>query len=305
MQPAGPNLTTLLVQCAAAGIMLLNADAAIAEQQLQWRLDPDQQLRLRLTQTIRTELDFEEPAVMSLLAAMEMRWRVDRVDQDGTLHLSQAFTRLILRSTSADGSEIAFDSASAAPPTAALRQVADAVQPLLASRFTVAMSPRGEFEGVGITLSPGDASQESATGPWTELLSPSGLERALRQSLGLLPEGPVRPGDSWHHQDEIQTPQGPVSIASTYRYQGSELVEGRSLEIIQLQTRATPGSRGAFDKPSEREQRLTGTYRFDATAGHLVQSRITQTLASEIPSGDRSIRMTASSTLATTLEPLP
>jgi hypothetical protein len=297
-------MKTLLLQCVAASFLLpIAAPPAAAQTRLRWRLDQGQQLRVRVSQTIRTEMRAgEKPATMTVLAAMEMRWRVDRVDDDGTLHLSQAFSRLILRSAPADGPEVAYDSASTEPPPRALSEIAAAVQPLLASRFTVAMSPRGEFS----TVQPSDASDDRlhqpTAGAWAGLLSPSGMERTLRQCLGLLPDRPVEPGDTWQHRDQFDAPQGPVRIVSTYRYQGTTMVDDRPLEVIRMETDSTLGPPpGAFDEPVQRQQTHTGTYHFDASAGHLVRSHIVQSMTSEVASGDQPIRVTASSTLVTNI----
>lgn len=295
-----------MVVAALAGGLLCLCPVLAESLPLRWAMPPGQELRVRWHQTLRTEIQGEQTVGWTLRAAAEMRWRVDAVDQDGTLQMSHSFTRFILQTTSADGSEVIYDTASDEQPPFELREIARAVKPLLERRFTVAMSPRGRFQAVHGDEPSRAASGESAVEPWAALLSPAGWERAFGQSLGRLPEGPVQPGDQWQHRETLETPQGPLRVEHSYRYEGTVPVESGALEVIRVVTEATAGPPpGAFDPPQPPGQRQTGIYHFDAKAGFLVQSDLVQTRRSEVPDSEPPLRIEIQGRLRTQIKPWP
>ncbi len=275
-------------------------------QALRWEMPPGQELRVRWSQTLRTEIRGPQTVGWTVRAAVEMRWRVDAVEPDGTLQMSQQFTRLILRTTPADGPEVGYDSASEEQPPFELHEIARAVKPLLERRFTVAMSPRGRFQAVQADAPSLATAHESAAEPWASLLSPAGWERAFGQSLGRLPDSPVQPGDQWQHRETLETPRGPLRVEHSYRYEGAVQVESGSLEVIRVVTEATPDPPpGAFDPPQPSAQRQTGIYHFDAKAGFLAQSDLVQTRWSDVPNSEPPLQVTIQGRLSTQIEPWP
>ncbi len=299
-------LTSRFVASAALAVVWVFCRPVLADSaSFRWDLDPDQELRVRWSQTVRTEIRGEKSVAWTVRAAIEMRWRVEAVDQDGTLHMSQHFTRLILRMSPAEGPDVDYDSKADQEPPLELRELAAAMPPLLDRRFSVAMSPLGRFHSVqDDPASHSTEDTQPANEPWTSFLTPDGWERAFRPSLGLLPDGPVQPGDQWHHQETVQTPQGPLRAEHTYRYEGTVEVDGGPLQVIRGLTEATAGPPpGAFDKPQPPDQRQTAIYHFNADAGYLVQSDLVQTIVSDVPDSDPPLRVTIQGRLRTRIEP--
>ncbi len=278
-----------------------------AEKTIRWQLKEGEQLRVRITQRTRTEMQIgEKPIALSMLTAMEMHWRVDRVDDDGQMHISQAFQRLILQSTGADGKALNYDSAAKEPPPQPLQEIAATIRPLLNSRFTVVLNQRGEIQAVqpaGETESL--LSDVPAYARWKKLLTRDGINQTLRQCLGRMPDGPVDLGDSWNETCELETPAGKITVISTYEYQGTSQEDDRALEVIRRSSEVRRDEqRGAFDPPPEREQRYTASYHFDAAAGRLVRSDIRQEITSNVAVDDRKIRVSSSSSLETRIDAL-
>lgn len=289
-------------------LLIVPASGSCAER-LAWRLKPGQQLRVRLSQTTRTEMQVGETSrTLSVLAAMELRWKVERVDDQRVSHIDQAFTRLILRSTGADGRSASYDSSSPATASPELRGVAAAMQTLLASRVTVAIDPRGEILAVRPAAETESLLREvPAFAPWKRLLSPAGMNRVLGQALGRLPEGPVEAGDTWQVREEVDSARGAIEIVSTYRYEGAAAGGDPPRHLIRVSTTfrvidgegAAAAAPGAFDQPARREQSGEGTLQFDSAAGHVIRSRITRSILSHQSENGLVLRVSVASTLAT------
>jgi len=283
----------------------LSADAEA--KLLRWNLDKGEQFRVHVVQTTRTETTVKEKSIgMSVQTAMKMLWTVDRVDADGTIRMTQAFTRLAMKTTDSDSKTVVYDSASSAQPSEETKEIGRTVAPLLRSRIAVAMSPRGEIVEVVPT---GETESLLADVPalsqWRKLLTTEGINQTLRQSFVVLPESSVADGDTWTADYDIDSPVGKIQVANTYTYQGTESENGGSFEKITVVTQTKVES---DEQPLEKAalptfRQYAGVFYFDIGAGRLVQSRLTQEMASEVPYQDTKIQAKASSTIVTTVTP--
>jgi hypothetical protein len=286
----------------------LQAPSADAEAKLlRWKLDEGDQFRVHVVQTTETETKVKEKSTgMSVQTAMEMLWKVDRVDADGTIRMTQAFTRLAMKTTDSDSKTAVFDSASSAHSSEEIEKIARAVAPLLRSRFTAAMSARGEI----IKVVPTGETESllvdvPALSQWKRLLTTAGIRQTLRQSFAVLPESSVADGDTWTASYDIDSPVGKIQVANTYTYKGTESENGASFEKITVVTQTKVE---AEEQPLEEAalptfRQYTGVFYFDSAAGRLVQSKLTQELSSEVPYRDTKIQAKANSTIITTVTP--
>jgi hypothetical protein len=276
-----------------------------------WRLHPGDQLRMRMTQRIRTEMRIgEKQSEVSMLTAMELQWSVVRTvpqtpGPGDAIQIEQSFKRLILQVTQADGKTSNYDSESPDPAPKPLEEIAATVRPLLKSRIEIILSPQGEIRAVQMPAETDSLLRGvTAYSRWKNLLTREGIDRMLRQTLGRLPENPVRPGDIWEDIREIETPSGKVSQTNRYEYRGTAVEGGRTLQVVHRTTTARSGEQtGAFDEPPPgREQRDTGILHFDNAAGRLVRSQSRQEIAAEIPWEGGQVRVSSVGTLDTVIE---
>jgi hypothetical protein len=284
----------------------LQADLCPAQTQLRWHLAEGTRLDVRMSQSTKTVTTLRDrTSEVSIETALEMSWQVDRVAADGTLSMTQAFTRFAFRSTAPDGKATLYDSASQPPPDEA-QAIARVMQPALGLKFAVSLSRRGEILEV---RPPAEAESLLADTPgqeaWTRLLSKDGLTRTLRQALGLLPEAAVNVGDTWAVSRELSLPQGELVLSDTFTYDGTVRSGRRVLERIGVVTQARRKDVEAGPEKPEwvDRQDLRGVYFFDAQAGHLVESRLSQTLASEAPSGDDTVQVKTIGSLVLRIAP--
>jgi len=277
--------------------------------QLRWRLAAGTQWQVQLAQTSRTETTIRERVTaVAIETGLELEWQVERVEADGTAQLTQTFTRLWLRSASPDGQTLEYDSRSPSAPAAETRTLAAAVQTLLRLRTSLSLSDRGEILAVQRPAETDSLLGDlPAAAGWKTLLTRDGMQRTLHQALGRLPEEPVATGSTWTVVRQQDSPLGPLSATDTYCYDGPTAVRGLALQRIRVATHWNrPAVAAATPAPERVErQQLDGEYWFDAAAGFLAQSRMTQTLVSEVPYGDGQIQVKTLSTLSAVLQPQP
>jgi murein DD-endopeptidase MepM/ murein hydrolase activator NlpD len=274
---------------------------------LRWRLAEGTRLQVHLTQTTATETTIKDRTTsVTIETGLEMLWTVERVDADGTLHIAQSFARFTLKSTGPDGKTSVFDSSS--PPQAAgdAGTLGQALRPLLRLRFSVALSPRGEV----LDVKPPPETESlladlPALSPWKRLITKQGLERTLRPALGILPETPVRVGDRWSSTSEVDSPLGKILLTSNYTYDGTVQAADRSLERIRAEGEVklageAPIFGGTSKLPAQQQH---GLYLFDRAAGHLVESRLTQSPLAPATGGGPEVRVQTSGSLAAKISP--
>jgi len=276
-----------------------------AEVQLRWQLAAGTELHIQLAQTSKTETTIRDRVTaIAIDTGLDLQWNVDRVDTEGTLHLTQAFTRLWLRSVSPDGKTMAYDSSLPPDSAAETKAIADAVRALLQLRVSISLSNRGEI--LDVQRPPETDSllgDLPALAGWKSLLTRDGMQRTLHQALGTLPEGPIDVGSTWTTVRRTESPLGQITATDTYTYEGPSADSNRRLERIRVATQLKLPDAGTPPRPPERveRQQLEGIYLFDAAAGFLAESRMTQTLVSEVPYGDGTIQVSTTSSLVTKL----
>lgn len=272
-----------------------------AKASLRWKLREGDQLRLQVTQTTKTETSVMGKATaMSIDTGLEMMWRVDNVERDGTMRMTLSFDRVKMKTTDTDGQAVVYDSSSAEAPLPLVRNMARDIRPLLSSRFAVAMSNRGEIlEVTRREESDGQATKGPNASPWKGLMTKDGINQTLRQILGLLPEAPVAEGDKWASTYDVDSPLGKIRIANSLTCDGTILRNGRPYAKIAMVARVAPQKEAETpDTPAiPTSEKYVGVFYFDNVAGRLVHSEITQTTVSELPFKDTAIKVNASSTI--------
>jgi hypothetical protein len=285
----------------ALGAPMICTAGETAKDSLRWNLREGDQLRLKVTQETKTDTSVKGKATaMSIDTGLEMVWNVDSVDQDGTMRTTQAFDRVMMKTTGVDGQAIIYDSSSKEELPADIQRMDRDIRPLLGSRFAMAMSNRGEILEVTQEDEPNG---ETPDGPnvaiWKNLLTKDGINRTLRQALGRLPEDPVAEGDKWSSSHEVDSPLGKIRIVNDFTYEGTVSRNDRHYAKITMIARVElQRNAGAPDAPAmPMPEQYGGVFYFDNVAGRLVHSEITQKTESEVPYKDTAIKVSTSSTI--------
>ncbi|HND51923.1 MAG TPA: DUF6263 family protein [Pirellulaceae bacterium] len=278
----------LLIAALATGMWLSTAAGVARADEpvtLRWKLVAGQKFVVSYNQKVDTETSFGgKPLKLAIDSTIEQDWQVEAVDAEGVATISQSVRRVALRMDLPPASAIEFDTSSPKKPTGDAQQIASAVTPLLGAKLTARLSARGQWSDV--TLSP-ELKQTLQTlaekSILRDLLSQEGLEELARHGLATLPEAPIKVNDSWDATSELKSSVGKVKQTTTYKYEGTQAVDGRTLHKL-----ASKGVVDWSDAPRTpatnrqiKEQKVTGTALFDAVAGRFVESELLQQLRTE------------------------
>src|SRR5205085_5481613 len=111
------------------------------------------------------------------------------------------------------------------------------------------------------------------------LLSKEGMASVLRQSVVILPEDEVQPGDQWPRTTTLSTALGKFKQTTAFKLlppeeKSSEVARIDSVSHLELEEAPAAKSRPA----SLKQQQQTGLVLFDTAAGRLTSATVDQEL---------------------------
>jgi hypothetical protein len=214
---------------------------------------------------------------------------------DGTL-VSEHKIESLQSTLNVAGTELKFDSvnADAPPPGTALDVLLDIFKAVAKSNWTVTY---GQDNSVLSVKGRDDALQnlpEAIRAATAKQFDPDYLAKQANQELEVLPDGPVKQGDTWEREsmtlfDSYQS----MTFTTVYKYEGTVEKDGKPLDKITATTTKVSYAMSA-DSPSPlkivdsdlKVVESSGTILFDRAAGMIVDSKdkkhITGSLKSEI-----------------------
>ena len=201
---------------------------------------------------------------------------------DGTL-VSEHKIESLQSTINVAGMELTFDSANAdAPPKGTpLDMLIDVFKAVAKSRWTVTY---GQDNSVLSVKGRDDALQdlpEAVRAATAKQFDSEYLTQQSNQALKVLPDGPVKQGDTWEREatmlfDSYQS----MTFTTIYKYEGTIAKDGKSLDKISATTTKVSYAMGA-DSPSPlkivdsdlKVAESSGTILFDRAAGLIVDSK--------------------------------
>jgi hypothetical protein len=167
--------------------------------------------------------------------------------------------------------------------------VAPMLETMIKKPFRTTFSSRGEIKKVKLPQGMLENLNKSVGGQMGELLSEDSMKRF--GIISVFPEKAVKPGETWTQETNLKLPViGNQVLKNTFRYDGTETRDGRTLEKLGLtQSMKSEDKKPAGEakqaegaKPTEKKEEgggLTGMEAkgfllFDNTAGHVVEVSI-------------------------------
>jgi hypothetical protein len=221
--------------------------------------------------------------------AMTMKWQVTGVDQEGTAEMSQAIERMKMTMETPGLESVTYDSASKDIPTGPAKSVAEGIGPLLGVKFIQRMNDRGEIIDVRLSEEASQALDEVPSGAeLKEMFSKEGLKSLVNQAAAVLPQQPVRPGDTWQGKSQVASPAGELTMDIKYTYLGTEVRQARPQEKIgvNLALSFPEGTNPLGLSVNIKDQNSSGVLYFDATEGRFVETQLRQQMTMETALGD-------------------
>src|SRR5262249_40096645 len=101
------------------------------------------------------------------------------------------------------------------------------------AEFSATMTPRGEISDIKI---PDDLLKEfqkvRGSSQFGDFFSEKGLKNLMGHSGLVLPQQPVKKGDTWSQKVSVKMPFGRIDTEMKYEYAGEETKDGKKLEKI-------------------------------------------------------------------------
>jgi hypothetical protein len=265
--------------------------SASAQKRLRWTLEPGETVKVQFSQVMDTEASIQSAVLQSTVQmSMAMKWHVLNVDAEGTAEMAQSIEQLKIVMNSPGAGEVSYDSSAPQQPDGLAKDLASGIEPLIGMRFIQKMNDRGEILDVRLSDEASAALDKSPLGSQLkEVFSREGLDALVNQTAAVLPQHPVRPGDTWTGTSETKSPVGALKMDLTYTYLGTETRQGRELEKIgvKIQLGFAEGANPLGLNVKFTDQNNSGLMYFDARAGRFVETTVNQKMTMETAIGDR------------------
>lgn len=258
-------------------VVLVAASRSPGQKLLRYKFSAGQTHRYAVTQKmVQTVSTPERTVKITLSQTMDTSQKTEEVDAEGAASVTQTVERVRMDLELPQGRKVHYDSAAKEPPEEAAKLYAKAVGAMVNRPIRMQLTPLGETRKA--TLPP-EALDElrKATGPAAEIAAPENLSQLT--NLAVLPEKPVAVGDTWKHQAAITNPVfGKLVIQTSYRYEGEEARQGRTLDKISSTMTLKFAEKGALATMNIKAQEGQGTIFFDSALGRIVASANTTRL---------------------------
>lgn len=272
-----------------AALTACAADGAQAEKVFRWKLKPGETLKYHMVQDMAQNIragENQPPIALSTKMAMDLVWKIDAVDDQGVISLDQTIERIQVKLQSAQGVMLEFDSAAAKEPEGMAKMIAPVFEAMVKKPFRVKMTSRGELKEVKLPQGMLESMTKTAGIQMGNLVSEDSMKQFGLMSV--FPEGPVAPGKTWTQETTMKNPvTGNQVVKTTFRYEGPETRDGKTLDKIALMMNFQPEGKKQEGEKKEGEKKeaekteamasLTtseakGFLSFDNEAGRVVET---------------------------------
>jgi hypothetical protein len=231
---------------------------------------------------------------------MELTWRVEKVEADGSARIAQTIDRLGQSIKNPRG-EVVVDSAQPPAPTdAAASQLGAAMKPMVGAAFSFTLTAQGDIRDIALS----DKTRKAL-----ESLPPAAAELLRNDALKFviptvpLPAEPVKPGTTWSQKASFTDRLlGSRSLTTEYRYVESENRDSKPLDKIgiKIETMVTP-AKDAQVQVDVKLMETRGTILFDRAAGRLVERSDKESARMNITNNGKAVEQVMDGTEVTTL----
>jgi hypothetical protein len=282
------------------------AGTARAEKLLRLKFKPGdvgtEQIVQEMNQTLRPAGD-APPVIMTTMQTMDLTVKVEAADEQGTATVTQTIERMQVKIQSAQGVLLEFDSAEGKEPEGMAKMLTPMLETMLKKPMRLQLTTRGEVRDMKLPQGMLEGMNKVGGGGQAgNLFSPDWMRQMTE--LAVLPEEPVKPGDTWTRTTPMKAPElGAQTAESTFCYEGPETRDGRTLEKI---TFSTAFKMAGDQKPGTigiKEQAGQGTVYLDNELGRIVGGVATTKMKMDIEVFGQ--KMAQDMEMKTTLRPKP
>lgn len=276
MTPLRHPLCFFCLFCVLVEPVLAQQDALL------WKFKQGDAHHYRMTQDMTMSMtmgDDSKQTTNSVLQIMDMTWKVNSVDEQGNAKISQQVERVQLSIKAAGEQEMQLDTGSDEQPSGFAAMSAPLYQAMVAEPFELTMSPRGKVSDLHVSEAVKKAIQSLPNAAMMgDMFSDEGFQDMIQQSSLVLPTIEEIPlGFEWSTEAKFKNPHfGELISQTTYRYDGTREVEGKSLEAFHVIMELEFGDSVDGASIDFSKQSATGEILFDRELGCLHSSHLQQ-----------------------------
>lgn len=275
----------------------ITAGPAQAQQKLRWKFKKGQTLKYEMAQKMNMTTMAAGMAIeIKMTNTMDMAWKIEAIESDGTAKIAQRITRVRVTMTGGPFGKVEYDSAKKDGGGGGLigDQFKKIYGALVNVDMTVKMTPRGEMKGLELSDEAKAAIKKAAAGGGGlgGGISEDTFKQMSSQMGAFFPEKTVSKGSTWKNKFEADSPAGKMAVNTTFKYAGLEkgLTKIEVKPVISMT--AKPGAPVAL---TLKDKGSTGTSYFDNKRGLLSHSTIVQNL--EMSAGAQAMTMKSTTEL--------
>jgi len=266
-----------------------SSNSALSAEPLVWKFTAGDQHYYQMIQEMQMSMDLGPTGntETSFKQTMDMVWKVESLNEDGSAKVTQHFNRIRMDINAPGQDPVQFDTQSEDAPQGYAAMLAPMMTALTTDKFTMTMAPNGEISNVEI---PKAFTEAISRGPGAAMMggfaTEEGLKKMAKQgSLTLPTPADLTEGHEWSTSIDIDNPAaGKITIDTTYRYAGAREIDGQQFEIfipsINTSFNAEEGDQAAQIEVTNQE--TTGEILFNRSAGRLESSTIDQKMTNTI-----------------------
>ncbi len=256
--------------------------------QLRWAFKEGRKISVRMEQDMDVVMNIMGRKVTMLNdSSTYMTWLVDSIDDAGIATVKTTIDRAIIKIENSMTGKTSFDSASDEELSDSAKPLAAAYKPLLGVETITTMKTTGEVVDVKISEKALEGIQQaSADG----IIDKEMFEKLTRDASPSFPET-VSSGDTWKRESEMKLPIGKLVLATTYKYEGTEMVDAKELHRIgmEIEMKFALGPEAGGVSVDIIEQKNSGFIHFDNKGGRIVATQMNQDMTMEVDSGNGQI----------------
>jgi hypothetical protein len=276
------------------GLVLLATDSASAQtSNLRWNLQKGQAFKLNLKQNMGQKMEIPGlgPQELPMKQEVDMTWSVVDADEESfTVEMVLSRMQMSMKSPFMN---IDFDS----DEPDSNPQMNESVGKLLGKKIIQKMSRRGEVLDVKMPEGEGSA---SSGGPGSGDM----IKQMNQQSALIFPEGPLTVGKTWDSSMNIEMNGMKMKNLITYRYDGTEKVDGKELHKFNVSTKMEVEGGPQGIEVEVKDQSNEGTLYFDGEAGRIVSSKAKQKMNLELNAQGQAIKQEIDGDVSFTVTPI-
>jgi uncharacterized protein DUF6263 len=271
-----------------SGSSLLGQDVA-----LRYRWNKGEALRYRLIQETNMAMSgipgMGEMNIANTMTQVQKMTTME-VAADGTATVQAVFESIRMDMGTPMGNFVYDSTAPQNNADPMVAQVAGMMGALIGEAITLVITPTGAIqkaEGMTRIMQKVQQTPQASAmgiGGLDSMLSDDYMKGAFGQNLAMLPEKPVKPGDTWTSEITMPNPFGNMNFATTFTLKGVESTGGRDLARITTSSaiKATPGDKPpAFPMPvtiAFTDGKGDGEMVFDRKLGRTQQATFSMTM---------------------------